>query len=201
MEMDELISADIGRMLQTIENDISVRLQEINMETESMYSEMKRRYEEEFDLYEKREREKISKLFEVKRKKEMSKLCRERELIMQKIKSRKIRRIIGKVKERISEVPLSEGLIENCFREAEKYEEMKIEEMDVYCAKGDESVVKKFVSGPFYEIPSERLGGIIAVSRKNKNIYDNTYLTRLNILLEKHFDLFYKLFSFVEDSN
>jgi len=106
------------------------------------------------------------------------------------VKADTIAKIINGVRRELSQIPSDESNLLNLIREA--MEELNVDQAIIYVSPKDVSNVKKFLeadkefSGKILEVRDYNcMGGIIAEDANGKLRIDNTYETRLEMLLPK----------------
>lgn len=181
--MDELSVTDLNRMIQAIQHECSIRIREIKLEALQEYniikSEIITSKEKQLSIALKKRLKELKK----EQDKGESDINQNFKLKVNDLKENIINIIIDSVKKTVQESELDIQLIEQIT------DKIRTGFYYVFCFEKDREFVEKALSstGISYEIkklPDEALGGIIFCSKDGKEIWDNTFETRINTLLE-----------------
>ncbi|KAL6120881.1 hypothetical protein NUSPORA_02310 [Nucleospora cyclopteri] len=171
-------------MINSIEYESRNKVEEINNKTKA--------------IYEKKRAKQLSKLI-VEIERDFN--CQVKELnTIKAIQESRIRTDIKKQYEQAKSLKLdllieqagillkTKGITKSLMNSTFKKINLSIaEEKDfvAFCNENDKSLIKKYFNGLIKTMPEIGIGGLILSCKRGKTICDNSYRTRLNILLEK----------------
>jgi len=181
--MENVTVSDLSRMMHAIEHECAIRVRELRLEAADEYNMIKS------DLIIKRERdlqrEFLRRSAEVK-KKERKEESRERQAHRMRIESLKsglFDQMMQCVREAVQLEGFSHTLLEG----------IEINDMIVFVEDRDSSRVRSMLGSKNIEyelrrMPVEGMGGVIVCSRNGKEIWDNSFETRINVFIDRHAD-------------
>lgn len=184
--------SDLNRMLHAIEHECAIRVKELRLEATEEYNKVKSELiaEREKDL----EKEFQRRAADV-RSREHREESRERQTHRIKIEGLKAAlfdEIIQGVREGVLQHRFDSNLLESILKI------VKIDDMIVYVDKRDQEMTEEILSKSdvrykVNKMPIEGMGGVIVCSRDCKEIWDNSFETRINIFIDSHADMINKI--------
>ena len=185
--MDELSVTDLNRMIQAIQHECGIRIREIKLEALQEYnlikSEIITTKEKQLSIDLKGKLKEIK----IQQDKEESNINQDFKLKVNEVKENIVNMVFDNLRQIVQEKEASVDLINQITSKVKKGS------FYVFCFGRDresiENALKKTnISYEIKQLPDEALGGIILCSRDGKEIWDNTFETRINILLEQKMD-------------
>lgn len=179
--------ADLNRMIVAIDHEWSIRVKELRLEANEEYNRIKS------ELIVSRERElemeflKRAKEIKKRQLREESKMRQLHKLKIEESKASLLEQIVHNVRETVQRLNFDSSILESIL------EKISVDEVFVFVDSRDVSETKRILSksGIRHEIrqmPTEGLGGAIVCSKDGKEIWDNSFETRINIFIETHAD-------------
>lgn len=185
--MNSLSSTDLNRMLSAIQHECGIRIREIKLEATQEYNLIKSQI-----ITTKEKQLSISfakkiKEIEKEREKEESNIIQGFKLKIGAMKEKIINSLTDRLIEMAEESETCLSLIKQIA------DKIQGDKWFIFCFQKDVEKVNaifgsKDIKYEIRELPSEALGGIIVCSKDGKEIWDNTFETRISILLEKSLD-------------
>lgn len=191
--MEELSITDLNRMMQAIQHECSIRIREIKLEALQEYNLLKSEIitskEKQLSIEFKKKLKDIKK----EQDKEESNINQNFKLKVNLLKENLMNTVVEELKKTVQERQITTFLLKQIVNK------IKSGTFYAFCFERDEETVERILneSNITYEIrrlPEEALGGIILCSKDGKEIWDNTFETRINILLENNLDKISKEF-------
>lgn len=185
--MDNVTLSDLSRMLHAIEHECSIRVKELRLEANEEYNRVKSelivRREKELE----REFQRRTKEIRSSQQREESRLRQAHRLKMESLKADLVDQVIERVKETVQNMCFDRALLDSIL------DKISIDEVFVFVDQRDEPETGKILSKTRikYEIrrmPLEGIGGAIVCSKNGKEIWDNSFETRINIFVDSHAD-------------
>ncbi|KAI5150802.1 hypothetical protein ENBRE01_1718 [Enteropsectra breve] len=179
--MDSLRSNDLNRMLLSIENDVNIRLKEINQETAELYAQLKSEYVSAGK--EKIEKQVRIQIQEIKKThvKDKSAIYQRYRMDLQRIKHEKVMETMARVKEELKNRSLENTkLLKSCVKLIDQDD---LSNYYLYCNSTDNGMFKKSMFLGIKPLPASGLGGLILVSSDGRKVFDNCFASRM----EKYF--------------
>lgn len=185
--MDGLSLTDLSRMLHAIQHECSIRIREIKLEASQEYNLIKGEIITAKEKQLSSDFAKKIKELEKEREREESNIKQQFKLKVNGLKADIIATLMDDLKIAVEKKEMSPFLINQI---ADRITE---DNYYVFCFKKDCKKIQavfdsKKLKYEIRELPAEALGGIIVCSRDGKEIWDNTFETRINDLFEKNLD-------------
>lgn len=185
--MENVTVSDLNRMIHAIEHECALRVRELRLEATAEYNMVKSELivKREKDL----EKEFLRRSAEVKGK-ERREESRERQTHRMKIESLKsdmFEQMIQNVRDAVQLQSFDCSLLESIL------ETVSIDDIVVFVeerdgTKAQRMLNKKNVEYEIRRMPVEGMGGVIVCARNGKEIWDNSFETRINIFVDRHAD-------------
>ncbi|ELA41478.1 uncharacterized protein VICG_01462 [Vittaforma corneae ATCC 50505] len=185
--MDNNTLADLNRMIMAIDHECCIKVKEIRLEASEEYNRIKNELITSRKIGLEREFAKETKEIAKRQLREESKLRQHHKLKIEELKAALLEEIVQNVREAVQKLSFDESILQSVL------EKISINEIFVFVDQRDIAETKKILSrsNVKYEIkqmPIEGLGGVIVCSKDGREIWDNSFETRINILIETHAD-------------
>lgn len=184
----DMLSTDVSRMILSIEHESSSRIKEIRQEAIHEYSMIKEKVVT--DRRQQLERELSGRCAELEQAKRRAEGCLRREY---KIKKEMVRAGIFDAVFRKAECALEAQHMSKTVLE-DALAKIHSDDLYIFCREKDAGVVRKAIGTRFEikSLPDEGIGGVIVCTKDGKEVWDNCFRTRLQILRDSHMDLLNK---------
>lgn len=185
--MDTVPLTDLNRMILAIDQEAQARIKELRVETVQLYNKLKADYIEagmravDGGL---RQRARAAAERRARAEAALRSAFRKR---VEAARSQKVQDVMESAATRLRACPLAPLLLEQCIAR------MGASDYYVFCAERDMGAVNSLLADKFEkevpevrEIPDAALGGVILFSKTGKEVWDNSFQTRLCVFREKH---------------
>jgi vacuolar-type H+-ATPase subunit E/Vma4 len=196
--MENLSVTDLNRMIQAIQHECAIRIKEIKLEANQEHNLIKNNIISQTEKKLVGEFKAKIKKIEKDQENEESNIEQRYKLKIDKIKEEIINSVVAELTKLVTDQPMDTFLIEQITDKIKKngtLNESKISQKGcyVFCLEIDRpNIIKIFEKNEIdYELrnlPTGALGGLILCSKDGNEIWDNTFETRINIMIEHDLD-------------
>jgi V-type H+-transporting ATPase subunit E len=168
---------DVDRMVSFITHEAQEKVTELRIKANEEYNLEKARIISEETNRIKATFDNKIKILEHKRILERSKLVKLKRTKILEEKEEIVKSVIEKVKKKLEGYPLNDKLIPKNINN---------NDFVMYCSERDQNILTKHFKGDVYPLDKSLIGGVLVCSKDKKEIWDNSYQTRLDAFLENH---------------
>lgn len=177
--MDTFEKHDVDRMINFIYHEAQEKVNEIKIRSNEDYNVEKARMISVWTARLEEEYEEKKKALINKRTSEIEKIRKIRKLAMMTEKQTIIKNIFTQVEKALAASQLNETVLSECAP-------AKFKNGVLFCKAEDKEIARKLFTGEIRVLEDVFLGGVIVASKCGKDICDNTYLTRMDVIRERN---------------
>lgn len=175
--MDDAVKQDVDRMIAFIYHESKEKIKELEIEARERYNTEKARIIDEktgilrTEFEEKRKHLRHGKMIE------LSKVRRQQRVAILREKEHIVDTLFGLVERRLRDTKITKEICRECPEMLEPI---------VFCRDDDRATVKKYISGELKKIDDEFIGGVVLCSKDGREICDNSFLTRMEVMKQRY---------------
>jgi len=180
--MDALTITDVRRMMLSISHESANRAKELKLEAISEYEAIKDRMVDQGQIALDKKFKSMSEELENERKKSESNLRKKYKMLQQLFKEKILDDLFSMTEKILTNLPLNRKLLEQTL------ERNTEDEIYVFSRKTDHDFVLSHTKGTscdIMELPDEALGGVVICTKNGKEVWDNSFSSRLQSFKER----------------
>lgn len=175
--MDDAVKQDVDRMMAFICHESREKIKELEIEAREKYNTEKTRIIDEKTRILRTEFEEKRKLLRHGKMIELSKVKRQQRVTILKTKEQIVNSLFEIVERRLRDTKITKEICRECFEMLEPI---------VFCRDDDRNTVKKYINGDIKKIDEEFIGGVVLCSKDGREICDNSFLTRMEVMKQRY---------------
>lgn len=175
--MDDAVKQDVDRMIAFIYHESREKINELEIEAREKYNTEKTRITEEKIKILSAEFDEKLKLLRHRKMVELSKVRRQQRVDILKEKEQIVCSLFQIVQDKLKSINVTKEICKEC---------PDMSEPIIFCKNEDRATVKKYINGDIRKIDDEFVGGVILCSKDGKEICDNSFLTRMEVLKKRY---------------
>lgn len=187
--MDMLTATDVSRMILSIEHESSSKIKEVKLEAIREYNLIKDRVVSERRQLLAGEFARRRAELEQTRRQAESCLRKEYKIKKERLKAKVLDAVFRKAEDALRTQQMDKGIVEDVLAK------VRATEVYVFCNEESVDMISKIAKDIRYEVkplPAEGIGGVIVCTKDGKEVWDNCFKTRLQMVRDKHLDILNK---------